>query len=185
MSAAARRLPAVRLRRPELSNAEEVLEAIRESSREISRWMIWCHPAYGLRDARAWIARGRTGRRTGLEHDFLVVDRRGRILGACSLNQIRPEHRLANLGYWIRTSAAGQGIATAAVRKIAAFAFRETDLARLEIVVAVKNRASRRVAEKAGAICEGIARDRLFFGGRQQNAVMYVLLRRRGGRRRR
>lgn len=184
MSAAARRPPAVRLRPPRSSDAEAVLEAIRESAPEISRWMTWCHPAYGLRDARAWIALAMKGRRTGLQHDFLVVDRRGGILGACSLNQIRPDHRLANLGYWVRTSAAGRGITTAAVRRIAKFAFRETDLARLEIVVAVGNRASRRVAEKAGAIREGIARDRLFFGGRQQDAVMYVLLRPRGRRRR-
>ena len=88
-----------------------------------------------------------------------------------------PLHRFANLGYWVRSSAAGRGVAPAAVRLLADWAFRETDLLRLEIVAAVGNRRSQRVAEKAGAIREGVLRDRLLLHGQPHDVVIYAILR--------
>ena len=57
-----------------------------------------------------------------------------------------------NVGYWVRTGCTRQGIATATVRLVARLAFEDLDLERLEFVIGVDNVASRRVAEKAGAI---------------------------------
>jgi RimJ/RimL family protein N-acetyltransferase len=86
-------------------------------------------------------------------------------------------HRFANLGYWVRTSATRQGVATEAVRQVAEFAFGNTDLVRLEIVCAVGNDASQRVAERAGAAREGALRHRLLLHGQPVDAVMYSLVR--------
>lgn len=171
------------LRPPRPSDAEALFDAIRESRAELSRWMSWFRPRYGIADAREWISRSTRGRHRGTEHNFLIVAGDQRILGTCALNQIRPENRMANLGYWIRTSSAGRGVATAAVRQIAEFAFRETDLARLEIVVETSNQASRRVAEKSGAVFEGVAHDRIVIHGKSSDARMYALLRSRWKRR--
>jgi RimJ/RimL family protein N-acetyltransferase len=63
------------------------------------------------------------------------------------------------------------------VRLIADFAFRETDLLRLEIVCALGNVASQRVAERAGAVREGVLRHRLLLHGEPVDAVMYSLVR--------
>jgi ribosomal-protein-serine acetyltransferase len=62
----------------------------------------------------------------------------------------------ANVGYWVRTGHTGQGIATAAVRLVARFGFEDLGLLRLELLIAVDNPASRRVAEKVGATFEGV-----------------------------
>jgi RimJ/RimL family protein N-acetyltransferase len=86
-------------------------------------------------------------------------------------------NRFANLGYWVRSSAAGRGVAPAAVRQVAAYAFRETDLNRLEIVIAVGNSRSQRVAEKVGATREGVLRSRLVLPSGPSDAVMYSLVR--------
>jgi RimJ/RimL family protein N-acetyltransferase len=86
-------------------------------------------------------------------------------------------NRFANLGYWVRTSAMGCGVAPAAVRLVAEYAFRETDLIRLEIVCAVGNLRSQRVAEKIGAVREGVLRSRLLLPTGPSDAVMYNLLR--------
>ena len=83
----------------------------------------------------------------------------------------------ANLGYWVRTSQAGRGVAPRAIRHLASFAFAETDLQRLEIVCAVGNQRSQRAAEKAGAHREGILRARLFVHGQPHDAVMYSIVR--------
>ena len=39
----------------------------------------------------------------------------GRILGSCGLNRLDRPNGTANLGYWVRASASGQGVATGAV----------------------------------------------------------------------
>jgi ribosomal-protein-serine acetyltransferase len=76
------------------------------------------------------------------------MDSDGRVLGTCGINQINKIHQFANLGYWTRSSEAGKGVAVAAVRELERWVFSETDLERLEIVVACGNRRSERVAEK-------------------------------------
>ena len=97
--------------------------------------------------------------------------------GDAGINQINKANRLANLGYWVRTSAMGCGVAPAAVRFVKDFAFRETDLNRLEIVCAVANTRSRRVAEKVGAVREGVLRSRLMLPTGPSDAIMFSLLR--------
>ena len=98
-------------------------------------------------------------------------------MGGCGINHINKAERFANLGYWVCSSAGGCGVAPAAVRLVADFAFRETDLNRLEIVVAVGNVRSQRVAEKVVAVREGVLRCRLILPSGPSNAVMYSLVR--------
>jgi hypothetical protein len=82
---------------------------------------------------------------------------------------------LANLGYWVRTSATGHGVATRAARLVAQFGIEKIGLLRVEIVVAIGNIASMRVAEKAGAKREGILRNRLVGRDKVLDAVMHSL----------
>jgi len=63
------------------------------------------------------------------------------------------------------------------VHQLAEFAFRETNLVRLEIVIAVGNVRSERVAEKVGAHREGVLRSRLILYSKVYDAVMYSLVR--------
>lgn len=167
--------PAVTIRRYEPEDAERIFEAARESMAEISPWMPWCHPAYALEEARAWTAHCGVVWRERREFNFVIEGESGAFLGACGLNQIRWEEGTANLGYWVRTSATGRGVATAAVRRLAEFAFGRTELVRLEIVSAVENVASQRVAEKCGARREGLVADRLFLHGVRHPAMVFVL----------
>lgn len=167
----------VRPYRPD--DASGLFEAAVESVEQVCRWLPWCHPGYTLQESRAWIAHSVAAWDSGAEYNFAVVDHANRFLGGCGLNQVRLEHRNANLGYWVRTSATRQGIATAAVQEVARCAFSQTNLVRLEIIVAIDNMASQRVAEKVGALREGIAHDRLWLNGTSCDAVVYALLRSR------
>lgn len=177
MTEAAARHVGIRRYRPE--DAEAVRDSAVESTAEIFPWMPWCHADYSLDESRVWIARCEETWENKTEYNFAIVDEADRFLGGCGLNQLRAEHRTANLGYWVRTSATRRGVATAAVRALADFAFRETDLNRLEIVVALGNAASHGVAAKVGALREGVAHDRLYAHGRSHDAVVYALLRSR------
>ena len=83
---------------------------------------------------------------------------------------------MANLGYWVRTSAARRGVATNATRAVARYGFEELGLQRIEIVAAVRNLPSQRVAEKAGAVREGVLRKRLLIRGEAHDAVLFSLV---------
>jgi RimJ/RimL family protein N-acetyltransferase len=74
-------------------------------------------------------------------------------------------HGFCNLGYWVRTSAQGQGAALAAIRALSRFAFERLGQSRVEIVVADGNLPSLGVARKAGAVHECLARNRLNLHG--------------------
>ena len=76
----------------------------------------------------------------------------------------------------MRTSAAGRGVATRATKLAARFGFAELGLNRIEIVAALDNVASQRVAERAGAVREGILRQRLSINGVPHDAVLFSLV---------
>jgi RimJ/RimL family protein N-acetyltransferase len=167
----------ITLRPYALDDAPRLFEAARESIAEVYPWLPWCRPEYTPEEARDWVEKQVPLFAEGTAYSFVVAGAGGRFLGGCGLNQLDPLHRRANLGYWVRTSAAGRGTASAAVRHLAAWAFANTDLVRLEIVAAVDNAASIRVAEKSGAVREGIARSRLLIHGVPHDAVVFSIVR--------
>jgi ribosomal-protein-serine acetyltransferase len=160
-------------------DAQSLYEAARESLDELMPWFPWCHAEYSLKEAEQWTASQEQLFVAGSEYAFAIVNPAGRFLGGCGLNQIRRIHRFGNLGYWVRRSEMGRGVAAAAIRSLAGFAFTQTDLIRLEILCAAGNSRSQRAAEKAGAMREGIVHDRLLLGGQVHDAVMYALVKSR------
>jgi RimJ/RimL family protein N-acetyltransferase len=113
----------------------------------------------------------------GDSYSFVIFDvRDGAFLGSAGLSQINQTHRVANLGYWVRSGQAGRGIATSAVKLVARFGLQELGFNRLDIIVPVGNRSSQRVAEKVGAKQEGILRNRLVLQGKPLDAVLYSMV---------
>ena len=167
----------IRLRPSRPEQAEAIHEAVHESIAELSPWAPWCSPDYDMSHCRPWLDGRAEAWANGLEYDFVILDAQtGQLLGGCGLSQINRTHNFANLGYWVRTSRTGRGIATAAVRLLAQFGFERLGFTRLEIVVSAANRASRRVAEKAGATREGVLRNRLAVGDVIHDAVAFSLI---------
>ena len=167
----------VSIRPYRIEDVPTVFEAVCESAKELSPWMPWCVPNYSVESSNAFVSTRGTEWAKGTEFDFAICDARdGVYLGGTGLNSVIQKDRCANLGYWVRTSRTRQGIAPAAARLIAKFGFDELKFARLEIVVAIGNRLSQRVAEKIGARREGIARNRLTLEEKQIDAVIYSLI---------
>jgi RimJ/RimL family protein N-acetyltransferase len=168
---------AVRLRRFHLEDADELYDAVRESVDELARWLPWCHAAYSRDEAQAWVESRAAAWVQGQEYSFVICRADGdRLLGGAGLNQFDPLRLRCNLGYWVRTSETGRGLATRGARLLARFGLESLGLERIEIVAAVGNRASQRVALKAGAQREGVARRRLRVHGVQHDAVCFSLI---------
>lgn len=167
----------VTLRPYAVADAPEICQAVHESLKELLPWMPWCHPNYSLHDSRTWLENQVKAFQAGMAFEFAIVSTDGRYLGGCGVNDIGQANRRGNIGYWVRTSEARRGVATAAVRLAYQWAMENTNLIRLEILIAVGNTASQRVAEKAGAVREGILRKRLVLHDEVHDAVMFSLIR--------
>jgi RimJ/RimL family protein N-acetyltransferase len=80
----------------------------------------------------------------------------GELLGSCGLVSIR--EGVGEIGYWTAPWARGRGVAVAAVRAVAAFAFTSLGLRQVVWRAAVGNHASRLVALRAGVRVHGQTR---------------------------
>lgn len=149
--------------------------AVRESLRELRPWMSWATDEYSERTARDYITIARARWEEHTFYAFAIV-RADELLGACTLSSIHSIYRFCNLGYWVRTSCHGQGIAGRAAKLAARFAFEHLGLIRVEIVIGVGNHASVRVAQKIGAHDEGILLNRIVVGTSIYDAHMYSLV---------
>jgi len=158
-------------------DASALYEAVRESLAEVSLWLPWCHQNYSIEESREFIGSRELATQGDEWYSFGVFEKDGgRFLGGVGINFINRIHQMANLGYWVRSSAAGHGVATAATRLAAKFGFEQLGLRRIEIVAAVGNMPSQRVAEKAGARREGVLRNRLLIRGESLDAVLFSLV---------
>jgi RimJ/RimL family protein N-acetyltransferase len=167
----------VRIRPYLVTDADALYASVHESIADMHRWMPWCHANYTTDDARGWVEAQVTAREMGSVYDFAIVGPDGIFAGACGINRIDGLNRVANLGYWVRSSRAGRGYAPVAVAQVVSWVFANTNLNRLEVVVAADNIKSQRVAEKIGAKREALMQKRVMLEGRSEDAFLYALLR--------
>lgn len=172
-------MPGVRVTvRPyELTDAEPLFDALMASREEIARWMGWLHHDYSLSDTEAWVSGQVDAFSVGSAYEHVIVDSDGVIIGSIGLNGIEHLNRRANLGYWMRTDLSGRGFTTKAAKSLLRWAFANTNLERIEIVAAVDNIGSCRVAERLGAAREATMRKRLRIGDAMVDAALYALVR--------
>ena len=152
--------------------------AVRESIDEISRYETWCHSGYSLQDAKEYVGWWIQAREAGTAFYYVIEDpANGMLLGACGLSDYCAEHRRAMLGYWIRAPQTRRGLATEAAWRICDAGFTDLDLIRIGIGAPAGNVPSRRVAEKLGALQEGVLRCWLILLEGPSDVITYGLLR--------
>lgn len=151
--------------------------AVAASRPQLAAGLSWATPAYGPNESAAWVMSRGPAWAQGGEYSFVIEHTPSRgFAGCCGINRLDWPHRVGNLTYWVDSRWAGRGAATAGAVLAARFAFANLGLQRVEILVAVDNPASIRVAEKLGAVREGVLRRRLLLGGVRKDAVLLSVL---------
>ena len=89
----------------------------------------------------------------GLHYFHVLVDPRGEVLGR--INLVNVQDRSAELGFRIAERAAGQGLATTAVRQTCVLAATEYNLAALRARTTYDNAGSRAVLARTGFVQTG------------------------------
>ncbi len=100
------------------------------------------------------------------------------VIGTCTLYNLDLAHRRAEVGFALRRSAWGRGLATEALEVLIRFSFDRLGLHRLEADSDPENAGSLRVLERQGFRREGYLRERWHHLGKVHDAVFLGLLRR-------
>ena len=167
----------IRVRAFRGADVQPLHEAVCESIAEVAPYETWCHPGYSLDEAREYVEWWIKARERRAAFYYVVEDvASSRLLGVCGVSDHSSEHRHAMLGYWVRTSETGKGVATTAARLVVAAAFADLSLLRVSIGVPVANAASHRVVAKLGAVREGVLRQELVLPSGPSDVVLYSLL---------
>ena len=114
-----------------------------------------------LLEVKRFIIQKKDGTRIGMIHHFLDSP-----------------HRLMELACWLVPNERKMGYATEATQLIVDYLFLSKEIARIQAIVDVKNKASQRVLEKVGFQREGTLRDGYFNRGEWRSEYLYSILRR-------
>lgn len=114
------------------------------------------------------------------QHLALGIVRRadGRLIGRCTLFDLWPSCRRAQVGYLLDAPAWGQGFATEAVGALLRHGFDAMDLNRVEADIDPRNTASARLLQHLGFRREGLLRERWIVGDEVSDSEVYGLLKR-------
>jgi RimJ/RimL family protein N-acetyltransferase len=156
-------------------DVDQLVEACKDP--EILRWTAAPDP-YTVADAEAWVRGELQLEPWGDRVSFCVADAAepDRLLGSMSLLRIFPDYA-AEIGYWTAPWARGRGVTTRAVSTLARWGADEFELRRVELIIAVENDASNRVAERCGFTREGTLRQYRQAKGIWRDHYMWSILR--------
>jgi len=163
------------LLRPWVRTDEIALQAaLGESVAQLLPWIPWATAAEPTpEESRALIQRWIGERETGTNFIYAMFERAStRLVGGVGLyNRVGPG--ALEIGYWVRTAAAGAGYATEASAALTKAGFALPGIERMEIHIDPRNAPSRRVPEKLGytlleirggdRVREGVAGDTMVF----------------------
>ncbi|MDZ7266307.1 MAG: GNAT family N-acetyltransferase [candidate division KSB1 bacterium] len=131
------------------------------------------HP-YTLADAEAWIAFA-GAQDPCINFAIVVAGEAAGGIGFVLKDDV--DRRSAEIGYWLGEAFWGRGIATEAVRAMTAYMFEHFDLCRIQAMVFEWNKASMRVLEKAGYVCEARLRGSATKDGQTIDDFIYAFVR--------
>ena len=138
-------------------DAEEFFALTAANREYLRRWLPWVDETRELADSKAYVRNALELQRLGLRLDY-TLRLRGRMVGTVALHTLNRAHRYAVVGYWLAEDATGHGYMTESVRCLLDLAFGELALNRVEIRVAVDNKASQGIADRLGFQSEGVLR---------------------------
>lgn len=153
----------------------EALRATRDHP-ETAPWV----NTMALPEGESFVRFSESKRRAGKLLHLAITDKAdNRVLGEILLFVRAAEMAQTGIGeiaYIVDPAERGRGLATAAVRALSEWVFAELDLKRLQLSIHPDNRASRRVAEKAGYQFEGTLRSLADIRGVRVDSALYSRL---------
>lgn len=167
----------LRLMPPSMENQPLMLEAVRESEKDLGVYLPWV--PYALTEAESIEqTKQAISNFVNFEGELrysLIEKNSGRFVGAIGLIIRDKTVPFFEIGYWLRSSCVGFGFVAEAIQVLEEYAFVELKANRVEIKAAESNVKSRAVAERCGYTLEGVLHnDRRLPSGELSNTMVYA-----------
>lgn len=131
------------LRFVEPGDAEELNAAVNESRAELAPWGPWLNSHGSLEATRAYIADAIAKNERREEIRLIMIESAtGAIVGGTVFHHIEPGVPKLEIGYWVRSSRAGRGYMTEAMRALVRYAIDALGMKRVEIRCSDRNERS-------------------------------------------
>ena len=168
------------LRSIKTGDGAAIWETVEESREHIKVWMAWVNHNNSLADSEEY---ARSAHARWIQRESLAMGiwdaKADRLLGQCGL--VRPDWDIPSIevGYWLRSTALGQGYVTEAVRLAVSMAFDHLGMQRVHLRCDALNVRSAAVAERSGFVLEGRLRndDRSPDGSELRDTLVYGMTR--------
>lgn len=140
-----------------LGDAPIVFDAVHGERSDLRTWLPWVDQTETVADTIRFIGEAAERRRDGSALVYgLWLDLE--FAGVVDLHAIDHENGCAQIGYWLRCAARGQGLATQASMALVGIAFEILELERVEIRCALANEPSQAIPQRLGFVLEGTLR---------------------------
>lgn len=171
--------PRLLLRVPQAGDGAALCAAVQETLADLRQFLgflpwVAAEPTPESSEARCRSGAANFLLRTDLP--FLIFDKTsGELLGGAGLHRTVWATPKTEVGYWMRSSRAGQGYTSEAVAALLHYAFKHMQAVRVELITDEANTASCRVAERCGFVLEGtLLHERRAPDGSLRNTRIYA-----------
>lgn len=169
--------PRIHLNAIDPADGPDLWRAVEASRAELSMWLPWVPYNTSLASSQRYAESCAEDWDLGRSLRFGIrANHNAQLLGVVSLDNCVHLHRNCDLGYWLDTSAVGNGLMTEAATLCLDFAFGTLGLRRVRCAVAQDNVRSMRVVRRLGFKLEGVARQAELVGGRWVDHAVFSRL---------
>lgn len=153
--------------------AQTIYTAIDENRIYLRKWLPFIDQTRKLLDTEHFIKSVLSDHESD---DVYSIIYDGEFAGLIAYKDSDKMNHKTEIGYWLIEKMQGKGIITKSVSKLVDFAFRNLNMNRVQIKVAVGNHKSAAVPKRLGFVFEGIERDGEKHNSRYHNLEVYSFL---------
>lgn len=159
------------------SAAREMHLSIQQSKAALERWLPWVPFTHDAESVLQYTEASAADWDAGRACRFAIRERTTHVfMGVVGIESWQPLHDSGDLGYWLATSACGNGYMTEAARAVLGFAFQRAKAHRVRVAAGTDNHASLAVIRRLGFHFEGVARHAEQVQGRWIDHALFGLL---------
>ena len=152
----------------------EFLNFVKTDFDYLSKWLEWPRVTKTASDFEQFVLESKRGYESSESMNCAILYK-GAVAGVGGFNKIDVKLRRVEVGYWLGKAFQKCGIATSACAHLIKYAFSLPEIDKVQISVAVGNKASRAVCERLNMHLEGIVTNEERIGNKVLDHAIYAL----------
>lgn len=160
---------------PSVEEAAELFALVDRNRVHLRKFLGWLDTSVQVADTRRFIEEN-LPLWLQLHSLHLSIKKEKKIIGAVGFHQIDFLNKSTSMGYWLDEAYLGRGIMKKSVQALMDYGFNVLGLHRIQILSAVHNNRSQRIAVNLGFQREGILKDAIYHYGAFFDAYLYGII---------